>query len=203
MFGIYKKSIFIHYVTLLSGVFGTFCAFSHHPKYAIVFLMISAAVGTLGSAFFSDVDSTFTERHFNLLFKSLTKLVCFGILPVAIGYALGLNNFFAFLLFALYILASVIKLSHTSTLYTTRLMNAKDYNYHIGIPMEYTSLIFPFAYAISCFAANALVVYPVFIVLTIIAMMLKIKIPKASQTALIIIGAIGILEFILMLYANM
>ena len=82
-------------------------------------------------------------------------------------------------------------------------MNTKQFNYHIGIPMEYTALIFPFAYSISCFAGSALGVYTVFIVLTIIAMMLKIKIPKASQTALIIIGAIGILEFILMLYANM
>lgn len=201
--GYYNKNIYTTFCALISGVFGTFCAFSHHPRFAVIFLMISAVLDVLSDMLFADSDLTFKERHYNLLFKTLSEFLCFGILPTALGYSLGFNNFFAYFLYFLFILASTIKFAYTATLYTARLTNVKSPTYHIGFAPSYLALYFPLCYAICCFTGKIYLTFSIFLIIAIIATMLKIKVPKATGlVAKITITAIGFVELALVLYAN-
>ena len=201
--GYYNKNIYIGFCSLIAGVFGTFCGFYHHHRYAIIFLMLAAIIDILGDKFFSDNDLTFKERHYNLLFKTLSQLVCFGILPTALGFSLGFNNFFAFFLYFVFILTTAIKLAYTTTLYTARLTNVKSPDFYIGFPLSYLALVFPICYVLCCFTGKIYAVYAIFVILICAANMLKIKVPKVKNNiSQIVILAIGLVEFALVLYAN-
>lgn len=200
--GYYNKNIYITFFALISGVFGTFCAFSHHPRFAVIFLMISAVIDVFGNVFITDSDLTFKERHYNLLFRTLSEFLCFGILPTALGYSLGFNNFFAYFLYFIFILASTVKFAYTATLYTARLTNIKSPTYHIGIAPAYLALVFPLCYVLCCFTGKIYLVYSIFIILAIALTMLKIKIPKTNNVGKIVITAIGFVEFALVLFAK-
>ena len=53
-------------------------------------------------------DRTLSEIRFGIQLDSLCDIVCFGVLPCCIGYALGLNRLYHIIIFCFYLLLFVL-----------------------------------------------------------------------------------------------
>ena len=92
MIGYYNYTVILTYMSLISSVIGMFFAagfggMSPHPEYAIICLMVSGLCDMFdGKVARTKKDRTECEKKFGIQIDSLCDAICFGVLPVVIGY---------------------------------------------------------------------------------------------------------------------
>ena len=103
MVGYYNYTVYLTYFSLLSGGIGIYFALAGNPLIAILCLGISGMLDLFdGKVARTKKDRNDEEKSYGIQIDSLSDLVCFGVLPVCIGYAVGMTSYFFIPLFALF-----------------------------------------------------------------------------------------------------
>src|SRR5574344_1333095 len=112
MIGIYNYTVLLTYLGFSFGVFGIVEAFQGKVFPAILCLMLAGLCDMFdGKVARTKKKRTIEEKHFGIQLDSLSDLVCFGILPATIGYAIGIKDCYLLPLLIFYPLTALIRLA--------------------------------------------------------------------------------------------
>ena len=176
MIGFYDYTVIMTYISVVSSMIGIFCAVTDH---------ISAAVCCLA-------------------FSGLC--VCFGILPIVLGFKLGMCHIYGIAILLFYGLAGLIRLAYFNVMEEKRQNEtSENRKYYQGLPITSMSVVLPLLFVVSLLFPE----YKWFVVLLHIAMLtvgllfiLDFKFRKPTNRELVIIVAVVAVAVLLVLFYN-
>lgn len=221
MIGVYDYTVVLTYLSMISGVIGIIVSVTGigHPEIGIFFLMVSGILdGFDGRVARTKKNRTEFEKNFGMQIDSLSDLICFGVLPAAIGLAQlrvsgrfteivskkDYEGSYAILVLLLviavfYVLAALIRLAYFNATCEERSREAQEtgITYFVGLPVTSAALIFPLQMIIQLFCkVDLTIAYFILMLLVAIAFVLNVKVRKPGPKGLSVIIAIGLLELV-------
>lgn len=158
---------------------------------------------------------TLSEIRFGIQLDSLCDIVCFGVLPCCIGYALGLDRWFHIVAFCFYCICGVTRLSYFNMKEEEELISTvkREEKTYTGMPITTVSIIFPLFYLLSfgpmrndLYSVIFNIIYTVIFVVCGLLFVMPFKIKKPGLSGILCMIGAGILEaiivFILLDYFN-
>lgn len=204
MIGFYNYTVILTYISLIISSFGISLAVTGKPYGAVLCLVASGVCDMFdGKIARTRKESTDEERRFGIQLDSLCDIVCFGVLPAAIGVSLfdpgafPVPHYACRTLGALLILCALIRLAYFNVTEETRQATEMGRRTHYeGLPVTSDALIFPFAYLMTRLLPHpaALFVYPAFLLVTAVLFISPIRVPKPHGRGLVFLSLIGLCE---------
>lgn len=205
MLGFYNYTVILTYLSLCSGITGIWFCMSGHPGIATICLLFSGFCDAFdGRVARMRKTSTEQEKRFGIQLDSLCDLVCFGVLPCFIGYAVGMKRALYIPIFCLFTLAALIRLAYFNVTEEERQQQTteKRKNYQ-GLPVTSSSLIFPFfflAHFIDALNPHVEFIYLAALVLTGALFVVKsLKIKKPSFKGILVLIVFGCIELAILI----
>lgn len=215
MLGFYNYTVILTYVSLLISSIGIYLAAAGHPFYALCCLLASGICDMFdGKIARTRKKSTAEEKRFGIQIDSLCDVICFGVLPSAIGVSLVASQSLSvrigvWALAALYILCGLIRLAYFNVTEETRQAKEGGRRTHFqGVPITTAAVVFPLVYGVAellfsfggISAAIAPWLYPAFLFITGAAFITPVRVRKPRGVGLTVLGIIGLCEFGFMLW---
>lgn len=198
--GKYNKSLIITYIGVAFAIIGmNFALINHNIKNAMICLVIAGICDLFDGKVARMCKRTEEEKLFGIQIDSLSDMVGFVVLPVVIGYSLGLANWYNILGYVLLVLAGITRLGffNITVSETNRDEPVKTYS---GLPVTSTSAIIPLLWYI-CELLNKIdfsKIYVIAIYIIAFLFVFNFKIPKFKGKAYIVISILAVLGLILM-----
>ena len=206
MIGYYNYTVWLTYIGLSSGIAGIYLAFAGFPLYAVFCLLFSGFCDLFdGMVARTKKNRTDEERRFGIQLDSLSDLVCFGVLPTAIGCALGLTAWYFVILFCAFVLAGLIRLAYYNVTEETRQKETTDVRRHyLGLPITASAIIFPIAFAIIAFLdflefPLLRYLYALCLLVTAFLFVAPIRIAKPHKKGVFVLLLVGVVFTVLLL----
>ena len=203
--GFYNYTVWLTYAGAAAAVCGIFFSAGGHPFWGVICLLFAGATDMFDGKIASTMKRNEAEKNFGIQIDSLCDLISFGVLPVAIGYGLGLSGGFFFVSAVLYILCAIIRLAYFNV---DEIMRQKNENgsrkTYYGLPVTAAAMLFPLIYGLKdLLGAARLPVYQVALFAVAAAFILKFKIRKPRGAALWVIFALGLAVVALVITAGL
>lgn len=203
--GFYNYTVWLTYAGAAAAVCGIFFSAGGHPFWGVICLLFAGATDMFDGKIASTMKRNEAEKNFGIQIDSLCDLISFGVLPVAIGYGLGLSGGFFFVSAVLYIICAIIRLAYFNV---DEIMRQKNENgsrkTYYGLPVTAAAMLFPLIYGLNDLLGAALLpVYQVALFAVAAAFILKFKIRKPRGAALWVIFALGLAVVALVITAGL
>lgn len=213
MIGFYNYTVILTYISLLISSMGIFLAASGRP-YAALFCLLASGVCDMfdGKIARTRKHSTEEEKRFGIQIDSLCDVICFGVLPAAIGVSLApahpVAKVAVWIVSALYGLCGLIRLAYFNVTEETRQSSETGRRTHyMGVPITTAAVVFPMVFAVaellgSLGGVAAILsswLYPTFLLITAVSFILPVRVKKPHGVGLVIMGIVGLAEFGFML----
>ena len=203
--GFYNYTVWLTYAGAAAAVCGIFFSAGGHPFWGVICLLFAGATDMFDGKIASTMKRNEAEKNFGIQIDSLCDLISFGVLPVAIGYGLGLSGGFFYISAMLYILCAIIRLAYFNV---DEIMRQKNENgsrkTYYGLPVTAAAMLFPLIYGLKDLLGAALLpVYQVALFAVAAAFILKFKIRKPRGAALWVIFALGLAVVALVITAGL
>lgn len=203
--GFYNYTVWLTYAGAAAAVCGIFFSAGGHPFWGVICLLFAGATDMFDGKIASTMKRNEAEKNFGIQIDSLCDLISFGVLPVAIGYGLGLSGGFFFVSAVLYIICAIIRLAYFNV---DEIMRQKNENgsrkTYYGLPVTAAAMFFPLIYGLKDLLGAALLpVYQVALFAVAAAFILKFKIRKPRGAALWVIFALGLAVVALVITAGL
>ena len=206
MIGFYNASVILTYLGVVSAVFGMSQAFNGNFKIAILCLMISGLTDMYDGTIAKMIKRSEDAKKFGIEIDSLCDLVCFGVYPVVIGYCLGMDQWYARIIYMCYVLGGVIRLAYFNVMEAKRQSEtSENRKYYQGLPITSMSVILPLLFVASMILPG----YKWFVVLLHITMLavgllfiLDFKFRKPTNRELVILVAVVAVAVLFVLFYN-
>lgn len=203
--GFYNYTVWLTYAGAAAAVCGIFFSAGGHPFWGVICLLFAGATDMFDGKIASTMKRNEAEKNFGIQIDSLCDLISFGVLPVAIGYGLGLSSGFFFVSAVLYIICAIIRLAYFNV---DEIMRQKNENgsrkTYYGLPVTAAAMLFPLIYGLKDLLGAALLpVYQVALFAVAAAFILKFKIRKPRGAALWVIFALGLAVVALVITAGL
>ena len=146
MVGYWGYTVYLTYMSLISAVLGVGFAVVDNNYFAgAVCLLVSGFLDLFdGKVARTKKNRTDREKKFGMQIDSLADLVAFGVLPAAIGWAIGVNHWWQWLILALFVLCGMVRLAYFNVLEEERQAVETGANTgFIGLPRTTSALILP------------------------------------------------------------
>lgn len=149
MIGIYDYTVILTYLSVCSAVTGIGFAFSGHSFLALMCLMISGLLDMFDGKVARTKKRNQAEINFGIQIDSLADIIAFGILPICIGYSVGLNEWYYLPICFIFSLGALIRLAHfnVNEEEVSKTAAGRSTSF-IGLPTTSVALIIPFVYAL-------------------------------------------------------
>lgn len=204
MIGFYNYTVILTYIGLASAVTGIYFAMDgKHLIVSVIALLLSGLCDMFDGKIARTRQRTEPEKKFGIQIDSLCDLICFGFLPGAIGYAVGMDKLYHYFILVFFTLAAVIRLAYFNVMEEERQKKTKDVRRtYEGLPVTSVALIMPLLYG---FKKNIGEKYfaevYAFVMLAVgIAFITRFKVKKPQMKTMLIFVGIGALEFLWLLY---
>ena len=203
--GFYNYTVWLTYAGAAAAVCEIFFSAGGHPFWGVICLLFAGATDMFDGKIASTMKRNEAEKNFGIQIDSLCDLISFGVLPVAIGYGLGLSGGFFFVSAVLYIICAIIRLAYFNV---DEIMRQKNENgsrkTYYGLPVTAAAMLFPLIYGLKDLLSAALLpVYQVALFAVAAAFILKFKIRKPRGAALWVIFALGLAVVALVITAGL
>lgn len=201
MIGFYNYTIILTYLGFSTGILGIFMALDGNIFYSILCLLFCGLFDMFDGKIARTKKRNKEEINFGIQIDSLSDLVCFGILPIFIGYSIGLNKYYHFIFLILYSLCALIRLSYFNVLEIVRQDKENTtLKYYTGLPVTSVALIFPLIYVLKDIQGSYFqLTYLLSIILISFLFISKIKIKKPSLKVMLNFILLGLIELTLCL----
>ncbi len=199
MIGYYNYTVILTYVSLSLSVCGIILAVRGNIIWAIWILLACGFCDMFdGKIAGTKKDRTDKECRFGIQIDSLCDVVCFGVLPAAIGLGTVGDKVWIDPVFVFFVLCAVIRLAYFNVTEEERQeITRESRKYYDGLPVTGSAVILPLIYIIeplvrSWFAQLLAVTMLAVAVLYI----LPVKIPKAGKITMAELTVLGLTEVI-------
>ena len=201
MVGFYNYTVILTYFGVVSAIVGVGLASYGRTSMAIVCLMISGFCDLFDGSIARTRKRNELEKKFGIQIDSLADLICFGVLPVAIGYSVGMDKWYHVLAMAAYALAALIRLAYYNVtedvLQTQQNVHRTHYD---GLPVTTAALLFPLLYTLRPIAGDVFpLLYTIWMLLIATAFLTKIQVKKLGMRGMIAAAALGLMVLLFLL----
>ena len=196
--GNYSKSACVTYLGTISSVIGIIVAMKQRIKTAIVCLVISGICDMFdGKIARKEKNRTEAAKNYGVEIDSLSDTICFVVLPTIIFYQMGMNHWYNFAVYILYVLAGIIRLAY----FNISTSNSEPIKKYTGLPVTSAAIIMPMVYLMSFIFDKAIYNIIATIIMGIVGVLFisNIKIPKPKGNILYFFLGIAIIFIFLML----
>lgn len=196
MIGFYNYTVWLTYIGMISSVVGIGFAGSGKITAAVICLMFSGFCDMFdGIVARSKKDRTDEERRYGIQLDSLSDVVCFGVLPVAIGYNIGADAWWQVAIMALFALAGLIRLAYYNVTEETRQQQTTEKRRHyLGVPITTSALTVPLLF---CFrgllGGYFALAYTLLLLVNGAFFITPIQVKKPSKTELAVMLVLGVI----------
>ena len=144
--GVYDWTVLLTYVSLCFGILGSCMAIGGKLANAMACLVLAALFEKLNEKFErAKLAKCGAEEHrYGTHADSLSNLICFGVLPCAIGYAVGLDSMIHMVFYTFYIISVVVRLAYFNA--KTESEEDSSKKYLIGLPVLSIAILLPVLY---------------------------------------------------------
>jgi len=206
--GYYNYTTKLTYISVGIGVLGMFFALDGHYPQAMAVLLLCGFIDMIdGKVAATKKNRTEKEKAYGVQIDSLADMVNFGILPALIGYALGLERWYFYIILVVYVIATLIRLAYFNVIEEERVKSGDTSNrtYYNGLPVTMAGMIFPLLFCFYTLFDSSTDLFAHFyaglLVLTAFAFLFgKWKVPKARGIGLFVMSAIGLVQIIVIFY---
>lgn len=211
LIGYYGYWVHLTYLSVVSAIIGIYFTITNNVFAAIICLMISGVCDMFDGTVAKTKKRNDDEKKYGIQIDALADIVSFGVLPVAIGFAIYHDVMFQtkemymiifnLIVFSLYILAALIRLAYFNVQEMKLQENNVSREYYEGLPVTSVALIIPLIYTI-CILFNIPldIIFNKLYILILILFVAKVKIPKLRGKKLLILLLIGIILLVSMLF---
>ncbi len=205
MLGFYNYTVILTYMSLFSAIFGITFAFEGHTFWAVFCLLFSGFCDMFDGKVAKTMKRTDDEKKFGIQIDSLSDVIAFGVLPAAIGYSLGLTEWWGKLIMATFVLAALIRLAYFNVMEEKRQAKTSETRKeYLGLPVTTDALIFPLVYALKkLFTTNFHLVYGGVLLLVAFLFLFKFKVKKPKLKGMILMTIAGVIELALLIWLMM
>jgi len=201
MVGFYNYTVILTYLGVASAVTGMGLAMYGRTSMAIVCLMLSGFCDLFDGSVAKTRKRTEQEKKFGIQIDSLADMICFGLLPAAIGFSIGLTHWYETAALIAYVLAALIRLAYYNVTEDELQFSEKTAReYYDGLPVTTVALIIPLIYTLRpVMKSGFLLMYVFCLLLTAAAFLVKFKVRKLGLKGMIgaaLVGAV-ILAFLI------
>ena len=202
MIGIYDYTVILTYLSVASTITGLWLAFNGRPFWAILCLMFCGFCDGFDGKIARTKKRTQKAINFGIQIDSLADMMAYGILPVAIGFGTGINQWYYLPIGIIFTLGALIRLAHFNVneeeIAKTKAERSKTF---IGMPTTSVALILPIIFALKNWVG---IYFPLLYTtsLLIIAILFVIRlrfVDKPDTKKLIQWILIGILELVILI----
>lgn len=195
MVGFYNYTVILTYFGVASAVVGMGLAMYGRTSMAIVCLMISGFCDLFDGSIAKTRKRTEQEKKFGIQIDSLADMICFGLLPAAIGFSVGLTHWYETVALIAYVLAALIRLAYYNVTEDALQFSAKtSRRYYDGLPVTTVALIVPLIYTLRpVMKSGFLLLYALCLLLTAAAFLVKFKVRKLGLKGMIAAAFAGAL----------
>ena len=194
MVGFYNYTVILTYFGVVSAVLGIGLSMYGHTSMAVVCLMVSGFCDLFDGSIARTRTRTVNEKKFGIQIDSLADLICFGILPVAIGFSIGLTRWFEAAVLILYVLAALIRLAYYNvTEDELEFCENTKRVYYDGLPVTTVAILIPMIYTLRPVMKNGfLLVYALCLLVIAVAYLVKVKVRKLGMKGMIVAAFCGL-----------
>ena len=202
MIGVYDYTVIATYLSLLFGLAGIYSASRGNLFAAILFLMLAGLLDAFdGRIARTQKNRTDTEKRFGIQIDSLNDLVCFGVLPAAIGTAMGCTAIWFLTTMAFFTLCALIRLAYFNVMEEERQEGTSEVRkFYLGVPVTSASFIVPAYYLLSLYGGlTDYIVYAIGLFVLGVAFIAPVRVTKPGLKGILFMGLLGIAELVLFL----
>ena len=202
MIGVYDYTVIATYLSLLLGLAGIYSAAQNAPLAAMLYLMLAGLLDAFdGRIARTKANRTDAEKRFGIQIDSLNDLVCFGVLPAAIGWSTGCKNFWFMAAMSFFALCALIRLAYFNVAEEERQgKTAENRSCYLGVPVTASAVLAPLFYLLSLhFSLNCAVVYALGLFLLGVLYITPIRVKKPQLRGVALLSIFGLGEFAVLL----
>ena len=205
LIGFYNYTVILTYLGAAAAVCGIFFSASGYPFWGIVCLLFAGLTDMFDGKVASTMKRTDAEKAFGIQIDSLCDLVSFGVLPIAIGYGLGLSGGVFYVSAAIYVLCAIIRLAYFNVEEAQRQKTEEGRRKtYYGLPVTTSAIIFPLLFGLKSLLGEALpIIYQVTIFGVAAAFILKFKLPKPDKKGIPALVVIGVAILVLVIVSGL
>ncbi|MCI8646083.1 MAG: hypothetical protein HFE76_04600 [Firmicutes bacterium] len=198
MLGFYNYTVILTNLSLISSVFGIYMAIQGQVQAAVYCLMISGFCDMFDGKVARTKERCEAEQRFGIQLDSLSDLVCFGVLPTVIGYAIGMTEKISVVVFFLYVMAAMTRLAYFNVMEEERQNQTPEKRKeYMGLPVTAVALIIPLIYILGKFVSIKFhFLYGACMLMIALAFVLPFRIKKPGTGAAVVMILLGIGELI-------
>ncbi|MEG1756567.1 MAG: CDP-alcohol phosphatidyltransferase family protein [Clostridia bacterium] len=189
------------YFGVASAISGIGLAMNGRTSMAIVCLMISGFCDLFDGSVAKTRKRSELEKKFGIQIDSLADLICFGVLPVVIGYSVGMTCWYQGLVLIAYALAALIRLGYYNV--TEDLLQLSEHTprtHYDGLPVTMSALLFPLVYTLRPVIGESFsYLYMVWMLIIAAAFLTKVKIKKLGMKGMIAAALLGLVVLIFLI----
>lgn len=194
LIGFYNYTVVLTYLGGAAAVCGIFFSVSGHPFWGVFCLLLAGMTDMFDGKVASTMKRNEAERTFGIEIDSLCDLISFGVLPIAIGYGIGLSGGIFYASAVFYLLCAIIRLAYFNVDEIERQKKETGRRqYYYGLPVTSSALLFPLLFSFqSSLGKAAVVLYQIFLFAAAIAFVLRFRLPKPDKKQLPVLFVIGL-----------
>lgn len=198
MIGVYDYTVIATYLSLLLGLAGLYSAAQSEPLDAMLCLMLAGLLDAFdGRIARTKKGRTDAEKRFGIQIDSLNDLVCFGVLPAAIGWSIGCQRLWFLATMSFFTLCALIRLAYFNVTEEERQdKTAENRRYYLGLPVTSSAFVMPFFYLLALYAGrSAAILYAIGAFLLGVLYISPLRIKKVGLRGVALLSAVGLAEF--------
>ena len=201
LIGFYNYTVILTYMGAAAAVCGIFFSASGYPFWGMICLLFAGLTDMFDGKVASTMKRTDAEKSFGIQIDSLCDLISFGVLPLAIGYGLGLSGGFFYVSAMVYLLCAIIRLSYFNVDEAQRQKTETGRRkIYYGLPVTSAAIIFPLTYGLQSLLGEAMpIIYQVLLYAVAAAFILKFKLAKPNKKGIPLLVVGGIIIAILVI----
>lgn len=201
LIGYYNYTVILTDLSLISSVFGIYMAMQGHVETAVYCLMVSGFCDMFDGKVARTKERCEAEQKFGIQLDSLSDLVCFGVLPTVIGYAIGMTERLAVLVFFIYVMAALTRLAYFNVMEEERQSKTPEKRKsYTGLPVTTVALIIPLIYIAGKFVEIKFhLFYGASMLIIALAFVLPFQIKKPGSVGAVVMVLLGIIEVVCMI----
>ena len=198
MIGVYDYTVIATSLSLLLGLAGLYSAAQSEPLDAMLCLMLAGLLDAFdGRIARTKKGRTDAEKRFGIQIDSLNDLVCFGVLPAAIGWSTGCQRLWFLATMSFFTLCALIRLAYFNVTEEERQDKTNENRrYYLGLPVTSSAFVMPFFYLLALYAGrSAAILYAIGAFLLGVLYISPLRIKKVGLRGVALLSAVGLAEF--------
>ena len=199
MIGVYDYTVIATYLSLLLGLGGIHAAAQGRPLPAMLCLMLSGLLDAFdGRVARTKKDRTETEKRFGIQIDSLNDLVCFGVLPAAIGWSTGCEGVWFLATMSFFVLCALIRLAYFNVLEEERQDATNELRHcYLGVPVTASAFVMPLFYLLALYCAlDCVAVYAAGAFVLGVLYIAPVRVKKPGLGGIAAMAALGLAELL-------